>query len=345
MTIEKKKLVHITHNDGDAVGCDLVLHYVFYGWDRITHWMSPNETDKLVIDLIDKWDSIGTYPEEIVISDISVSLPVWNKLEELHDKFGVKIHMFDHHPTNPCRGLSLYVDVYSKLNDAPVSAAMIMFMNQTYNQIISDSQFVNLRNVLYPIIRAISRYDTWEWRNNPESHDIPESLISDICKFIGPENTINNLVTHLSSILSTTKDLDDNAQLYPQLFNELNNVITMKKKASIDKIPEFIKLTDEGEYRFATFVADNEFTNEIAEEIYRTYDIDIVRILYPSSCKVGFRTGRDDVNVGRLANRLYGGGGHVKAAGARLTLDQFITIYENIMNAPPLQEITRKVGI
>ena len=326
-------IVHITHNDGDAVGCDLVLRNVYiHEDDNIqTYWCNPNTVDEIATNLIEKWESENLYPSVVIISDISVSLKTWNILVMLKEKYGFKLQLFDHHPTNPCKQ-EKYAVVKSCTSDGvPISAAKIMY--QYYIDDIIKHHSDDVKNALYILVESISRYDTWEWRTNP-SFSIPsESIISDICKFIGPDETVRLLIEHLSSIKCANT-------AYPEYFINLYNAIELKKKQSFENLEDFVKITKEGEYIYASFIASSEYTNEIAEAIYDTYDIDIVRILYPNSCKIGFRTKRNDLNVGRIAQRLYGGGGHPKASGAKISLDEFIILFSNVMTAPSLREST-----
>ena len=57
--------------------------------------------------------------------------------------------------------------------------------------------------------------------------------------------------------------------------------------------------------------------NNEHEIIYNNNDdVDITVGLIPKTRKLSFRTRKDDVNVGRLAKRIFSGGGHKKSAGS-----------------------------
>lgn len=333
MSKYKANVFHITHNDGDAVGCDLVLRAV--SGPIHTFWCKPNTVDGIVMELLEQWKS-DDYPKEelpdiIVISDISVKISTWNEITRFKTKHEFQLIMIDHHPTNPCKHESCVTVKTHNIDGVPISAAKLMF-NYYYNT-IHNTLTQWQEDVLYIIIEDISRYDTWEWKRYPRGCFPPESLVSDICKLIGPDETVDMLLTHLQSISAPGSDT-----IYPQFFITLCNAIEIKKKNSIEHVENFVKITTEGEYIYASFIASSEFTNEIAEYVYENYDVDIVRVLYPSSCKIGYRTKRDDINVGRLAQRLYGGGGHPKASGATLSLEDFVFIYMKVMNAPAIKD-------
>ena len=66
----------------------------------------------------------------------------------------------------------------------------------------------------------------------------------------------------------------------------------------------------------------NDDVNAIAEYLYTMYTwADFILILFPHSQIISFRTNKTDVNVGRIAKRIFKGGGHPQSAGANLSDD------------------------
>lgn len=358
MHVNTNKLVHITHNDGDAVGCALVAHYAYLDSVEEIYFCDVNEANNKTCELIDKWETNDSYPGKIIISDISVQLETWIRLlnikKSIMNETGIDIDlmMIDHHLTNPCSGHDPYVFVKDSFDGIDLSSAalnMIKHVNfaTKISAAVADNNFSkHLYENLFAIINDISRYDTWEWKHHPEPRVIPESLVADVCKFIGPKETYHKLIDYLWDHGDTATDLvSDNypayyltSTIYPTYFINLLNAITIKKENSMASLESFVRVTVEGEYVIASFIASNEYTNDIADKINTSYDVDIVRILYPSSCKVGFRTARTDINLGRYAKRFYNGGGHPQAAGAKMSIDSFVLIYESVMNSPTLQK-------
>lgn len=348
MIIDEKKFVHITHNDGDAVGCALVAHFAFLGDDETIYWCDATEADNKTKELISEWEKSNVYPGKIIISDISVSLETWERLvsikKDIYKTTGLEttLMMVDHHLTNPCRLYPNHVYVGTTLgNDRLVSAALLMLTHKFFtgklNDVYNKKKIpTNFSEYLFSIVNDISRYDTWEWKTHPEIRDVPESLVSDMTKFIGPNETLDRLIDHLWSC--GNGEIKSEKDFYPKSFIDIHIAIEIQKNLSMSDLESFVHITEEGEYVVASFIRKNDNTNDIADRINELYDVDIVRILYPDSLKVGFRTSHNDINLGRYAKRLYNGGGHPKASGAKLQVKPFIEIYEKVLNAPTLKE-------
>ena len=80
-------------------------------------------------------------------------------------------------------------------------------------------------------------------------------------------------------------------------------------------------------------ISQSEYDNAIIESFYSKYNfVERWVILYPSSKTISFRTNRDDVNVARYASRIYDGGGHAKASGARLSTEDFMHVLDFYYN-------------
>jgi len=147
----KQEIVHLTHNDCDAVGCMINLHYAFpnsFIQTFHTNYKDLNEKIHDVLEYIHKHNI-----KLLVISDVSFAQ---NKSELLHiqeevqNKLNIKILYFDHHTYSD----DFFNDItfYYK-HDVTKSATLII--NETLNNSIN----VNLE--LNKLSKIINDFDIW----------------------------------------------------------------------------------------------------------------------------------------------------------------------------------------
>ena len=61
----------------------------------------------------------------------------------------------------------------------------------------------------------------------------------------------------------------------------------------------------------------NKFISELGNRLCKLHpEIDFVAMIDVESCTVSYRTTRDDIHLGQDVAKLFGGGGHPKAAGS-----------------------------
>ena len=73
-------------------------------------------------------------------------------------------------------------------------------------------------------------------------------------------------------------------------------------------------------------IPDYQFISECAEHLYTTFpNVPFVVVYYEhdDKYKLSFRTNKDSVNVAEIAQELFHGGGHAKAAGATISKHDF----------------------
>ena len=104
MNKKKEKIVHITHFDTDAVGCDVALKLAYPDAKIVTHWCGYNgkgSSDNVALDYIERISSgKSAAPYAIYITDISISPEVASSLQSLAEIMDIKIRMYDHHRTS-----------------------------------------------------------------------------------------------------------------------------------------------------------------------------------------------------------------------------------------------------
>ena len=339
----RKHGIHITHNDADAVGCALVVSSFDHVYDFVenTYFCAIGKQDKVLLSALEKDIENNNIPEYIIITDISLSESTCDYLEELSRNHNIKLLGIDHHATNNLNEKYEWFKVYKEKyyqdkrfpNGTSLSAAMYMliYLCKEYDVIPPKA--------IYTLIDMISRYDTWEWKNQPYEYEgiyagIKEDVIATICKFMGPEKTFMELYKlHKPYSFNPSK-------LYPDLFQSIYDVEVGNRNYILSKVDSKIRLITMDNYTCALFISDNNYSNDIADYIKNTYDfIDMSIAIYPNSNRISFRPGSDDIDVGKLAEEKYNGGGHPKAAGAIISDESmagFMHLY--YMHSKPLEK-------
>ena len=301
----KKVKLQFTHDDGDGLGCVLPPRFTEDFNDFIVIPCSLDEVDSNIESYLDFYDDPKN-PDEIeaiLITDITPSPDIVERLEYMRKEEGIKLWLIDHHENNNLEGLRyewMTLEFHKKNEQGDTeSAAYLVY--ETFEDLITEKDKENL----FEIINDISRYDTWEWKNRPKNYE--EEYTSILIDLLGFEEVLN---LYTKNISNGNKAITDNEL-------KLIDGYIIKRNKTLEKLLDHTVYTDYNEYRIALFIASKEYMNNEHEIIYNNNDdVDITVGLTPELRKISFRTKKDDVNVGRLAKRVFNGGGHKKSAGS-----------------------------
>lgn len=317
------KILHITHDDADALGCALVAEFIPEIYQDV-YFNNVRDADNAINEALgENLDNPNEY-EKILITDISIS----DEMAEKLDKLDIEVELIDHHKTNKLNEKYSWATVESEYEIVPSSASGII-----YREYLSEIP-LKLAKALKPFIMMIERYDTWEWKNHPQ-----QSLY-----FSGKEEYINILVRKLGVkftfdllkvyILNCSENIimSDNERkienLFPEFaYNMIMNEIKTRTKILDEFGKEVVKLsltciTIKRTYSCRLFLSNNLYTNEKLSKIY-TEDptCDIAISLDPVNLTVSLRASNDnDIDVSEVAKEFGHGGGHKKAAGAKISI-------------------------
>ena len=334
--------IHITHNDADAVGCAVALTMLdrMINYSNDTYFCTVGTQDDVLNKALDELIESKEieYIKSIVISDLSLKVETCKRLMDIAFEYDIRLLGVDHHETNDLGEKYSWwhvANTYPELKgDRQVSAAYLLFLlllkcfgTDSYLKTMS---FYNLLKV----IEMISDYDTWEWRRHPEHPDdeIKEDIVSIICKEYGPREMYKMIIVHF-----TKKDY--NGKLFPDAFYDIYKLNITKRDRYLSTLDTVARvLVTEGNINCAMLISENDFNNAGAGYLYNSLYIDMVAVIYPSTCRIGLRTDRDDINVAEIAKK-YGGGGHQKAAGFKLSEKDFLKVMEKFyLEAEPYNE-------
>ena len=353
----------ITHNDGDGIGCALVALQMK---DKLTDIEfcntgkgEHNASEVLISKIIEESFKQTPLYDEILITDVSIS----DKVAEMVDKFckenNVDLLMVDHHPTNKLYEKYDWVKMSEHVKEACVTpsaaAYLAMLMNDKtdvkftyitneYKHEIQEKakraldEGVDLGNQFYSdyaysaIITNISRYDTWEWKNNPRHNpNVKEDLVTVLLSLHNEPDVLMDLY---DNVLNGVYYSDENLEEYTQFINERER----KFEEYMDKLV-FPDIESYGGLQLAVYLHSKDVSistfNEYIHDnwkyskYYREYDIDVPDILIslnPENRTMSLRTQLENIDLGKIVSTKYGGGGHAKAAGAVLTPEDFTKV-------------------
>lgn len=349
---KKKRGLHITHNDADAIGCALVASIYEKDIEFDTKFCSIGTQNKTLNDMLDFYNATGARPCKIIISDISLDDETCERLNTFCVDNNIPVIGFDHHITNKLNDKYSWFKVSTNLQLVNkngytmreyLSAAKIMY--NYYNELKSH---MRVSSKFEYLIDMISRYDTWTWKNYPlidyyknkyyDGYD--EDVIAEISRFLGIDKTYNVLLSHYKKMFVT--------HILPNNFKFLYYTLLNKRDKSIECNMKYVKLVnnfDNSGKTVAIYVSSNDFSNAIANHVYSNYpDIDYVTILYVESNRIGFRSAEDKDDVSVLAKQ-YNGGGHPHASGATVSDDVMLNLLHMYYKSDiSLEEINQTVS-
>lgn len=190
------------------------------------------------------------------------------------------------------------------------------------------------------IIADISRYDTWEWKTNPINYNhygIKEDFTSLLLKNHLCVEVLEALIIAVErGILYREVDREE----YHSLIKGQNKIFASKMKGLVltnNKTTNDLFGTEN--LSFCMLLCTDEFSiSSFQEYVFSHWKDtrffeengkypDIIVGIYLDSGTISLRTKCDDINVGEIVTK-FGGGGHQKAAGAKLSADAFMSVFK-----------------
>lgn len=276
-----------THTDLDGVSCAVLLKRAFPHVDVV--YCNYSEIDEAVMQYITSMEYQNYH--FTFITDISVNESVARVLNRV---LGQRLKLLDHHKT--AEWLNDYVWAFVKVEDfygKTSGTSMLYLFLQDLGELVGNEE-TDL------FVETVRRYDTWEWHD--KYGDLNAKKLNDLLYIIGRERFVerftNDIVPVFNDMENMLLELED---------EKISDYVNGKLKS--------VSLIEFDGYSVAVVFAErciSQLGNVIASD--PRVDFAVV-VNMPNS--VSFRTVRDGVNLSEIAKR-FGGGGHVKAAGAPL---------------------------
>ena len=345
-------VLHITHNDADALGCALVLDFFskdemfsVHKNEEVKHYFCRIGTqDEILLNALDEYQD---YISRIIISDISISKETASKVMEFLEKHPYAgLDNYDHHNTNPNKDEKWCI-VTEEAGGHKIAACKIMFniFKHVYHVSPIDMRRYESYVFLLYIIERISAYDTWEWRNNPYKYAIPDTMenmpidieedfTTVLIQMLGIESAYNLLKKRLYTTSYDLKVLVDPIKLYGDELTSLYFAKKAKDKEDVDNAIKNVRVikncSEFNNLNIAIFIQDRGNPSIIGNKIVTDYPyVDLVVILFINSKTISLRSDESKVDCSVIAKER-GGGGHPGASGFKATDDDEILKYINL---------------
>ncbi len=296
------KVKLFNHNDLDAVGCSILGMLAFP--DNIDiEYCNYNEVNEKISKFLDNKE-YNNY-DYIFITDISINEELADRIntiqpEKLKEGFrlGEIVQLFDHHPTAMFLNKYYWAKVQIKDEIEEVSGTSLFY------DYLVDNNYIEENNKLDNFVETVKRYDTWLWKNK-YNEDTPKKW-NDLFYILGKDKFIEHIILIVKY----------GAQFGLTEFDE--RLLELEQ----DKINEYIK--DKNKNLFVLDIQNKKsgivfaesYTSELGHALAKLHpELDFIGIIKMEGF-VSYRTDKNDINLGKDIAEIYGGGGHIQAAGS-----------------------------
>lgn len=296
-----------THTDLDGIGCAILAKLAFDTDVDIT-FCNYDDIDTMVSDFI----QTELMPEDMChITDISVTDEIAKDIDENSNQF----YLLDHHPT--ALGLNKYNWCTVKIEDECTNLKTCG--TEMYYKWLVDGGYLKDNSQLRELVSIIRDYDTWRWVTIGENGIICKQ-INDLLYLYGRERFINWCISRISD------------KRFPLLTSSDKLLLEIKQKEIddyIDKKDKTIFTTTLCGYTCG-FVFAERFFSELGNKLcLRHPELDFVAMVDMDGT-VSYRSVKNNIDVGKDIAKVYGGGGHAKAAGSQFSNETKKKILEEI---------------
>ena len=289
-----------THTDLDGVGCAILAKLAFEDDVDIEYCGYDDIDDK--VDEFVRSSAIEKF-NNVYITDISIKD---NRLIKTIDMlYPDKIRLFDHHKT------AEYLNEYSwaYVSEFDGELGFKTCGTELFYKHLMEFEYLKDTERYRTFVWAVTAYDTWNWKSmKPEEGKIIKEL-NDLLYILGRDEFVARCIRRRKvkgddSMIVASKD---------------ERLILDKRQKEID---DYIKSKDYQMHIVRTInmnvgvVFADRFISELGNNLCEKYinDIDCIAIIDIGLGKVSYRSVKDDMDVGKLAKSL-GGGGHKSASG------------------------------
>lgn len=300
-----KKIKLFTHTDFDGVGCAILAKLAFKNPD--IEYCDYNNINQKIKDFI-QYQQYQHF-DYVYITDISVDEEVAKLINNTHpDNFeegfnlGEMFCLLDHHKTAEWLNKYHWAFVAECNKYGNKNSGTSMFRDE----LVVDNYFFG-RDSVCDFVEMVRRYDTYEWSTKYD--DINPKNWNDLLYLYGRQKFVEKVSLQLNAGSFRYSDMD---LLLLELNQEkIDKYINEKQKQIIQK--EI--LGDEAGIVFAEQY-HSELGNKLATN---NAHLDFI-VIIDMSKSVSYRGIYEDIDLGELA-KVYGGGGHPRAAGSPIKDD------------------------
>ncbi|WP_288682309.1 DHH family phosphoesterase [uncultured Eubacterium sp.] len=299
-----------SHDDFDGIGCGILAKLAF-GENVDISYCNYDNIDSSVIDFINSETEFNM----CFITDIRVNEETAKIIDNRFDNF----YLLDHHPTalglNKYNWCSVTIEFEDdKLGSVKTSGTEIFYYWLTKNGYLKES------DTLQRFAELVRDYDTWRWAELGDDGIICKQ-VNDLLYLYGRDRFIHWCISEIHD------------EVFPRLYAEDEVVLKIKQS----EINRYIEEKNETMFtspicgKVCGFVFADRFVSELGNRLCKMHpEIDFVAMIDIDNCVVSYRTVKDDIDLGNDIAKLFGGGGHPKAAGSEFSGEIKLKVIENI---------------
>lgn len=299
-----------THTDLDGIGCAVLMKIAFPDINVEIEYCNYDEINQKVKEFMDNDSGYDCF-----ITDISIN----DELAEMINKSYRKdtYLLLDHHPTALQLNKYEWCNVQIENEDGvKTSGTELLYKWLTE----SPTYFLHKNEVLDRFVKLVRDYDTWRWSTLGEDGLICKQ-VNDLLYLYGREKFIEWCVT------------DIKYNTFPFLHHSDKLVLDIKQKEIDDYIEKKNSqmITSPMCGKICGFVFAEQYFSELGNKLCQMHpEIDFVSMIDIANGTVSYRTVKDDIDLGKDVAKMFGGGGHPKAAGSQFSKDVQCKIIEEI---------------
>ena len=200
-----------------------------------------------------------------------------------------------------------------------------------YNTLNQNPKVTEIYRIFAHFVRC---YDTWDWHTHMNDPEICENL-NILYDAYGAENFSMKMLTNIHDVVKRPGYEWHDVPVYTEA-DLLTKDDLFVAKCEKDKAVSFVKsiskhvrtgcllLPDENQetkYYSVAYINCNRYLQETFDMMKEQYpDTDVYIVNYGSG--LSFRVVREDINIGMIVSKLWGGGGHPGAAGVKIPTEK-----------------------
>lgn len=294
-----------THTDLDGVGCAILAKLAF-GTEVDIEYCNYDDIDLKVEEY---FNSGSEY--ECHITDIRINEELAHKINDS----GKKYQLLDHHPT----ALELNKYEWCKVQIENEDTHIQTSGTEMYYKWLVENNYLEDIGVLNRFVELVTNYDTWRWSTLGEDGLICKQ-VNTLLYLYGRDKFIDWCISEINSLF------------FPRLRDSDKLILEIEQKTIDDYVEAKDKQLFIGDLcgKVCGFVFAEKYASELGNRLCKMHpELDFVAMINMDGT-VSYRTIKDDIDLGKDIAQVFGGGGHLKAAGSQVSKEVQMEIIKKI---------------
>lgn len=289
------KVKLFTHTDMDGISC-AILGQLAFGKDISIEYCSYENINEKIEKFLESEASLRY--DEVFITDIAPTCEnTIRLLNNYYNNTEIELQLLDHHLTSLSLNKYEWADVVIEDRKEKVCGTSLFF------DFLIEYEYLEYNYELEHFVEKVKRYDTWLWKD--KYNDVEAKELNDLLYIIGRERFIDKIIKSITS--------------GGGLFNDTDKLLLKLEQEKIDRYIESKDkdlITKEIKGYNAGIVFGEQFHSELGNKLSELHpELDFI-VIFNMAKTVSYRTNKDNIDLGCDIAKVYGGGGHARAAGS-----------------------------